>query len=88
MCVGINNYQTISLVLELALTYIVQKLHGVINQKQEAELALTYIVQQLHGVIDQKQEARLICFDISISFDRMLHRGLTDKLESICCYAG
>ena len=44
--------------------------------------ALRYI-EQLHNAINEKQEARLIWLDISSAFDRVWHKGLIAKLESI-----
>ena len=41
------------------------------------------VVHNAHSAIDEKQEARLICLDISRAFDRVWHKGLMAKLESI-----
>ena len=75
----LNNYRPVSL---LSITSKLSNQFGFRAGHSTGD-ALPYIVQQLHDAIDKKQEARLICLDSSRAFDRVWHKGLMAKLESI-----
>ena len=44
---------------------------------------LTYIVHKLYGALENNKEIRMVFLDISNTFDRVWHKGLLLKLESL-----